>query len=96
MSSPDSLGPSGKFRWFTFNTPGVWDATTDLDIVTIGGSPCRSITILTDGTLVLMPASPITAGSAETSPALLNGTTVDVQATKLLKESTVTKVLIQW
>jgi hypothetical protein len=94
--NPDGLGASGRFRWFTYPDTGVWDASTDLDLQTIGKSPTRSITLMSDGVLVVMPASPIDAGTAETSPALEEGTTLEIQATKILKESTVTAVFVQW
>lgn len=79
---PDAIGPSPRFRMATLAT-GV-----DVDLVNIGGGPCRSLMLLSTATgdLELTPASPIDGAATEkiTITNLPAGTVLPKQVSKIV------------
>lgn len=69
----------------------------DIDLVALGGGPCRRILVLGDGDLELVPASPLEGQTSDTIASITAGTQIDVQATKILNAgTTATKLTIFW
>lgn len=78
--SPDSIGPSPKFRQFTLST-GV-----DVDIVAEFGGPCRGMKLLStaSGDMTVTPAASGAADEPITVTNLPAGTPLEISATAIV------------
>ncbi len=92
-SDPDALFSSPRFEMVT-------SLSGDLDLVGIGGSPCRAIRILGDGDLVVVPAAAAknqSGGDAVTISPLVAGDHMPLQVTTIKATGTTAlPLLVMW
>ena len=87
---PDSLFSSPKIE--SYATGGALGE--DVDLVAVGGNPCRAIRVGQAGDLVVKDARD---GSAKTIPSVTAGETVFVQAVALVASGTTAqKITVLW
>jgi len=68
-----------------------------VDLVALGGGPCRRILVGGAGHLELVPASPLDGQTSDTISDLPAGELLEVQATKILDAgTTATKLTVFW
>jgi hypothetical protein len=80
-NDPDALFSSARFKMIT-------TVSADIDLVALGGGPCRAIRVLADGDLVVVPADLLPGQTSETLSPLLGGDHLPIQATKIIDSGT--------
>jgi len=78
---PDALYSSPRFKMIT-------SLSADLDLVALGGGPCRAIRVLGDGDLVVVPADLLPGQTSVTISPLVAGDHIPIQATKIVDSGT--------
>lgn len=86
----EALYSSPRFKTFA-------SITGDVDLIALGGGPCRRILVGGAGHLELVPASPLDGQTSDTISDVLAGADMELQATKILDAgTTATKITVFW